>query len=74
MKRLLLPFLTVLALPSAVYAESYWLVLFAGKSNKAHWGVEKIEMPNLKQCEMQGKIFLEKGIGQKNKYICITGK
>ena len=61
MKRLLLPLLAALALPTAVNAESYWLVLL---SNVGH-AMEKIEMKNMEKCREQGDIFLEGQIGTK---------
>ena len=53
MKRLLLPLLAALALPTTVNAESYWLVLRwkAGSSGS----LEKIEMESLEQCEIEGE-------------------
>ena len=53
MKRLLLPLIAALALPTAVNAESYWLIL-ADFNNKSF---EKIEMESLAQCEEQGYAF-----------------
>ena len=44
MKSLLLPLIAVLALPTAVNAESYWLILKVVNS------LEKIEMKSLEQC------------------------
>ena len=52
MKRLLLPLLAALALPTAVSAESVWLVLYMGKS-----GLEKIEMRDLDQCIKYGEAY-----------------
>ena len=43
MKRLLFPLLAALALPTAVNAESYWLVL-------EYDGMTRIEMESLEQC------------------------
>ena len=43
MKRLLFPLLAALALPTAVNAESYWLVL-------EYEGMNRIEMESLEQC------------------------
>ena len=54
MKRLLLPLLAALALPTAVNAESYWLILRIVNS------LEKIEMESMKQCEKQGSEWLSK--------------
>ena len=56
MKRLLIPLLAALALPAAVNAESYWLVLHTGGRGKA---LEKIEMASMENCIAQGEIFLK---------------
>ena len=80
MKRLLLPLLAALALPTAVNAESYWLIIFhsSGSNNAA---LEKIEMESIQQCKEQGKDFVLGGFSTRNKdyqkglgYKCITGK
>ena len=59
MKRLLLPLLTALALPSTINAESYWLVL-------EYDGMTRIEMESLEQCEEQGKKYMSSKRGSKN--------
>ena len=70
MKRLLLPLLAVLALPTAVNAESYWLILFSVKT-----GIEKIEMASMEQCKEQGEIFKTATYMKRNvQYICLKGK
>ena len=58
MKRLLLPLLAALALPTAVNAESYWLVLIGKGTNRI---LEKIEMKNMKNANNKAKssIILE---------------
>ena len=66
MKRLLLPLLAALALPTAVNAESYWLLM------KRSSGMEKIEMKDIQSCEKEGKRW--KGNKMSRKYICIIGK
>ena len=70
MKRLLLPLLAALALPTAVNAESYWLILRASAMQAV--SLEKIEMESMEQCEEQGKIW-EK-MGGYSKYLCLIGK
>ena len=54
MKRLLLPLLATLALPTAVIAEgqSIWLIL-----HTVDTGIEKIEMASMEQCEENGEKF-----------------
>ena len=55
MKRLLLPLLAALALPTVVNAETVWLVIAFGNV-----GTEKIEMEDLKQCEKMGYLWASK--------------
>ena len=75
MKRLLLPLLAALALPSAVSAESYWLLI-----RTTEGGLQKIEMSSIAQCEEEGvkaaKRIVSIGVGgNRNKfYTCVTGK
>ena len=74
MKRLLLPLLTAIALPAAVSAESYWLVILYDR------GMEKIEMESIDKCEIEGqkwknsKLYKSEVLMKKIKYICLTGK
>ena len=77
MKRLLLPLLAALALPTAVIAETWYLL---GRANKANqWTVP---MPNKEQCESEGNKFLNNKnqddwngfIPSFPSYICLKGK
>ena len=72
MKRLLLALLAALALPSAVNAESVWLVVkttqcgwFNGITHKAGNGcgaaLEKIEMESMAQCHENGEVWNSEG-------------
>ena len=70
MKRLLIPLLAALALPTAVNAETVWLVLMGGGERN----LDKIEMKNMKKCEEQGKIFANLGGRSKYNYVCLIGK
>ena len=72
MKRLLLPLLAALALPTAVNAESYWLLISAGNVN-SH-ALEKIEMKSMEQCKEQGEIYKKAGIKRAVSYLCLKGK
>ena len=54
MKRLLLPLLAALALPTAVNAETWYLL--GSVSGGRNW---KVPMPNKEQCESEGKRFLK---------------
>ena len=70
MKRLLLPLLAAFALPTAVKAETYWLVLIMGYSRCA---LEKIEMKSMEQCKEEGAKFETKKTIDR-RYICLIGK
>ncbi len=59
MKRLLLPILAALALPTAANAESYWLVI-ADRGMNHSKALLKLEMKTLAQCEEQGYIWASK--------------
>ena len=76
MKRLLLPLLAALALPTAVNAESYWLLVEIDISGAAE--IEKIEMESMAQCKQQASIWLNSDNIIHNKkyrgYECLTGK
>ena len=74
MRKLLIPLLAALALPTAVYAESYWLVLKVDDDRGI--ALEKIEMKSMEQCEEQGEDWSSSfGIGTSNSYYkCFIGK
>ena len=75
MKRLLLPLLAALALPTAAMAESYWLIVLFNEETS-----QKIEMESLEQCQQQGEAWKNSGIYKKAiisrslKYVCLKGK
>ena len=48
-------------------AESFWLIL-----QNSTYGIEKIEMKNMSQCEEQGKQYT-KSSGN-TRYLCLIGK
>tara|TARA_B100001250_G_C19340113_1_gene588648 strand:- start:268 stop:474 length:207 start_codon:yes stop_codon:yes gene_type:complete len=48
-------------------AESYWLIL-----QNSNYGIEKIEMRNMDQCQEQGEQY-SKGSGIP-RYLCLLGK
>ena len=75
MKRLLLPLIATLALPTAVNAESYWLILGWSWSSGSS-GLEKIEVESMEQCRNQGEIWRSKGDGfiRGMSYKCLIGK
>tara|TARA_B100000700_G_C14335638_1_gene530291 strand:+ start:257 stop:478 length:222 start_codon:yes stop_codon:yes gene_type:complete len=73
MKRLLLPLLAALALPTAANAESVWLVIGYAE------GVTKVLVESMEQCEEQGKKFASskgnaKGRVDQKRYWCVVGK
>ncbi len=74
MKHLLLPLLVAIALPTAVIAESYWLVLRVDDDSGI--ALEKIEMKSMEQCEEQGEDWSSSfGIGRSDSYYkCFIGK
>ena len=73
-KRFLTPLLATLALPTAVNAESYWLVLKVDDDRGI--ALEKIEMKSMEQCEEQGEDWASSfGIGRSDSYYkCFKGK
>ena len=85
MKHLLLPLLAALALPTAVNAETIWLILRYGSVNAgmprmaAAASLEKIEMKDLNQCKAEGDKWVQSILpkGEKKSlltYHCIVGK
>ena len=72
MKKLFLPLLLLASftLPTAVNAETVWLILAYGNS-----GVEKIEMKDLDHCIENEEAF-KKGLKSPlaRRYVCIKGK
>ena len=73
MKRFLTPLLAALALPTAVHAESYWLILRVDDDDSGV-ALEKIEMKSMKQCEEQGDDWKFSGFGSSRYYKCFIGK
>ena len=78
MRKLLIPLLAAIALPTAVNAESYWLVIILGMGgNDKPAAFEKIEMSSMEDCQKEGKIWKnrnDKFNGYIKNFICITGK
>ena len=77
MKRFLLPLIAAIALPTAVNAESHWLILtYGGKGN--YGAVEKIEMENASKCESEGRQWENSPTqGEKSwvrRFHCVMGK
>ena len=75
MKCLLLTLIAAFALPTAVNAESYWLILSSGAGGSS--ALEKIEMASMEQCKEKGEIFASERIKfkmNKKQYECLKGK
>ena len=80
MERLLLPLLAAFALPTAVNAESVWL-LIAGHRNNYNTiaNLGQIEMPSMEACKTEGEKvknddYFRKGIFSNINYTCVLGK
>ena len=75
MKRFLLPLLAALALPTAVNAESYWLILTFAISGAS---LEKIEMPSAEVCEEEGRKWknssTQRQVPRFRSFHCVIGK
>ena len=80
MKRLILPLLATLALPTALNAESVWLLVEFNWDYKQGYAVafEKIEMKDMEQCEEQAARYMRSstiyGAKRKRGYVCLKGK
>ena len=80
MKKLFLPLLASFALPTAVYAESVWLIIHKGWGE--HGSLVNLEMKDMAQCELQGAKWMSSkklvtGPFQKlnlMSYKCLEGK
>ena len=57
MKRLLLPLLAALALPTAVNAETWWLMAAGRYNTTAPFSTWTVPFSSEKQCEAAGKKF-----------------
>ena len=73
MRKLLIPLLTALALPTTVNAKSYWLILGYAQ------GVTRVQVESMEQCEEQGKIYSSskgntKGRVDQKRYWYVVGK
>tara|TARA_Y100001968_G_scaffold150788_1_gene137962 strand:+ start:336 stop:563 length:228 start_codon:yes stop_codon:yes gene_type:complete len=75
MHRFFIPLLAAIALPTAVNAESIWLVLkISGRKSAAY--LEKIEMGSMAQCEEQGKFWRSRDPNRFENldFVCLKGK
>ena len=79
MKRLLLPLLAALALPTAVNAESHWLIIRVTSYGDGN-AFEKIEMESAEACDKEGRRWMDSPTDKitnlnKGKYFhCVIGK
>ena len=75
MKRFILPLLAALALPTAVNAESHWLILTFAISGAS---LEKIEMPSAEVCEEEGRKWenssTQRQVPRFRSFHCVIGK
>ena len=82
MKRFLIPLLAAFALPTAVKAESVWLVMRYATSIAHEDGVaaavEKIEMKDITQCQLMGAKWIASKAKPEQRstfhFACIKGK
>ena len=86
MRKLFIPLLAALALPTAVNAESYWLILGHGNGTLDETSaLEKIEMPSIEACHEEGtkwRRIKSKDNGLTRSFVnvrhtwfaCLTGK
>ena len=78
MKRLLLPLLAAIALPTAVNAESHWLIINLGNNNGTITSLEKIEMPSAEACVIEGRKWENSPTqgyeSKRRRFHCVIGK
>ncbi len=79
MKRLLLPLIAALAIPTTANAQSYWLILTYGKADvNGAGGVEKIEMASSEACEKEGRRWenspTQGSHSKLRRFHCVVGK
>ena len=75
MKLRLLVLIAVIALPTTVNAESYWLIVFLKAKSS-----QKMQMNSMEQCKEQGEAYKDSGIygrsemSKSMRYVCLKGK
>ena len=79
MIRLLLTLLPAIALPTAVNAESHWLILTYGQGKSyTTAALEKIEMENAEACGKEGKRWKDSSTQESlelhRSFHCVVGK
>ena len=76
MKSLILPLLAALAIPTAVNAETFWLILnqTTMKNNgQGAYAMEKVEVSSWDSCKKQGEEWSNSWAKNRG-YWCIVGK
>ena len=72
MKRFLISLLAALSLPSAVNAESHWLIIRASSFGD-HNDLEKIEMESAEACQREGERWKDRSPRHYSSH-CVVGK
>ncbi len=78
MKRLLLPLIAALVLPTAANAETYWLILSGTRTTAG--AMLKVPMSTMEECELAGKKVMQSDhharhyMWESMRYICVKGK
>ena len=76
MKRFVLPLIAAIALPTAVNAESHWLILHYSHAQRSSF--EKVEMDSATACEKEGRRWENSSThGTKStarRFHCVVGK
>tara|TARA_A100001011_G_C14084753_1_gene746017 strand:- start:650 stop:892 length:243 start_codon:yes stop_codon:yes gene_type:complete len=79
-KRFLIPLLAVIALPSAVNAETWWMMAAGRTMGVNPFSTWTVPFSSEADCEAAGKIFMDKKWDESvlhNKakdYLCVRGK
>ena len=83
MKRLLLPLIAALTLPTAASAETYWLLVGVGGKNNPNGSLATLPMSSMLECDAAGKkIYEARGkphgihgdVFYSLRYVCVKGK
>ena len=78
MKRLLLPLIAAIAVPTAANAETYWLILSGTRANVG--AMLKVPTSTMEECELAGKKVMQsehhakKYMWSSMRYVCVKGK
>ena len=77
MRKLLVPLLAALSLPTAVNAESHWLIIQVATGHR--WNaLQKIEMESAEACDKEGKRWINSPTQESDEshrsFHCVVGK